>query len=78
VSRAGASASSFAYGMLQNRGMLGGVFQPPYIFTESLDQDTELRFFDNCPAYQAQKDSPQVCTYSTPCSDMLVSASDRW
>jgi len=60
VSRAGRSGTSFAYGLLQNRGPLGtsdptgsssGGFEPFFIYSNSPSDDVTLRFYDNCPRY---------------------------
>lgn len=62
ISRSGQSGSSFAFSLLQNKGDIGGAskFVPYYIWTESPDEDLEIRFFDNCPAFQTQLNDPQT------------------
>eukprot|EP01132_Coremiostelium_polycephalum_P008292 gene8292-10188_t len=56
ISRTGISASSFTYGIFQGTGNLGDQgFEPVFIESSSLDQDFQLRFFDNCPAYNQMK-----------------------
>lgn len=53
IPRTGVSASSFAQGFLQGRGGIGSMgFQPPYIFSDTPNEDI-LRFFDNCDQYSA-------------------------
>eukprot|EP01095_Lingulamoeba_sp_RSL-Kostka_P016414 TRINITY_DN8030_c0_g1_i1.p1 TRINITY_DN8030_c0_g1~~TRINITY_DN8030_c0_g1_i1.p1 ORF type:complete len:483 (-),score=149.58 TRINITY_DN8030_c0_g1_i1:59-1507(-) len=53
VPRASQSAQSFGFGLFQGDGILGGSeYEPFYLFSESNDVDTELRFFDNCPIYK--------------------------
>jgi multiple inositol-polyphosphate phosphatase / 2,3-bisphosphoglycerate 3-phosphatase len=55
VSRAGRSGNAFAYALLEGRGSVpsgSGDYMPFYLYSESLDQDVELRFFDNCPRYR--------------------------
>ncbi|EGC30892.1 hypothetical protein DICPUDRAFT_7448, partial [Dictyostelium purpureum] len=54
VSRTGISASSFAYGLLEGTGLLGGDFQPVFHQTASLNEDKLLRFFDTCDYYKDQ------------------------
>ena len=47
--------------MEEGRGHLSPAqFEPFYIFSESADQDFQLRFFDNCPAYTEQQDEDEA------------------
>eukprot|EP01094_Clydonella_sp_ATCC50884_P006372 TRINITY_DN1549_c1_g2_i3.p1 TRINITY_DN1549_c1_g2~~TRINITY_DN1549_c1_g2_i3.p1 ORF type:complete len:499 (-),score=135.98 TRINITY_DN1549_c1_g2_i3:135-1631(-) len=58
VSRTGRSASSFAYGLLKDTGSLPGGYNPPFVFTESMNQDIEFFFFKQKTAYEILKNSP--------------------
>eukprot|EP01105_Mastigella_eilhardi_P006865 TRINITY_DN18375_c0_g1_i1.p1 TRINITY_DN18375_c0_g1~~TRINITY_DN18375_c0_g1_i1.p1 ORF type:complete len:451 (-),score=102.23 TRINITY_DN18375_c0_g1_i1:83-1399(-) len=53
--RTSQSGNAFGFGMLQNTAHVSKCQYYPFAITsESCDQDTTLRFFSNCPAYQTQ------------------------
>jgi len=59
VPRVGQSASSFSFGLFEGKGSLTDQrFSPPYIYTQTPDQDLLLRFFDNCPNYINLQNGP--------------------
>mmetsp|Transcript_4976 Transcript_4976/g.12383 ORF Transcript_4976/g.12383 Transcript_4976/m.12383 type:complete len:355 (+) Transcript_4976:218-1282(+) len=54
VSRAARSGNTFAFGLLEGRGTIGGPsvnFEPWFQYSESMDSDFTLRFFSTCPNY---------------------------
>jgi len=51
-SRAGRSASSYSYAVLEGKGTFGEcAYAPAYIYSNDLETDRELRFFDVCQRY---------------------------
>lgn len=53
VPRTGHSGSAFTFGAFQGTGRFAGGFQPVFSYALPEDEDVELRFFGNCPAYTA-------------------------
>jgi multiple inositol-polyphosphate phosphatase/2,3-bisphosphoglycerate 3-phosphatase len=52
IPRAARSGNAFGFGLFEGKGELGrDNFKPFYIFSESLERDVTLRFFDICPLY---------------------------
>jgi len=73
VPRALRSAHSFAFGLFENRGELGpSRYSPISIPSESKNQDTLLRFFDNCPAYTKWEDSEATSREANKWEDTMV------
>ncbi|KJE94851.1 hypothetical protein CAOG_05422 [Capsaspora owczarzaki ATCC 30864] len=57
VSRAAQSAASFTYGLFEGNGQLEQKYSPVAIWSNSMNADFTLRFFDACPAYNTYLDS---------------------
>jgi len=52
LARTSSSASAFGFGIFEGKGKLSTVnFQPFAVLSTSANEDTILRFFDNCPTY---------------------------
>lgn len=55
ISRTARSANVFGFGIWEGKGNIGLTkFQPFYTYSESLNEDIILRFFDNCPKYEKE------------------------
>lgn len=53
MERAARSGNAFGYGMWEGAGHLGpNKYEAFYTYSNSLDEDIQLRFFDNCPLYE--------------------------
>ncbi|KNC85407.1 hypothetical protein SARC_02406 [Sphaeroforma arctica JP610] len=52
ISRTAQSGAAFVYGLFEGQGTIGEAkYQPVSIWSDSLDSDNRLRFYDNCPVY---------------------------
>lgn len=61
VPRSGQSGNAFGLGLWEGTGHIGlHNAQPFYQYSLSKSKDLELRFYDNCPAYDVAKDSEFV------------------
>jgi len=56
------SGSSFGFGLFELKGTVGdNKYSPIYIYTNSLNEDISLRFFDSCPKYiNATSDTDRI------------------
>jgi len=52
VPRAQQSGMAYVFGSLEATGSLGpSQYNPPYMYTHPMQNDTILRFYDSCPKY---------------------------